>query len=792
MGFSQQVLSADDEVDQQITTAVLLFKTRQYQHALLVYNDIISKIMGYSLKELDVIRLRKYNLDIGEKTQENNQNLSQKDLKTSQNDRNQTNQKKSFSSSTHPKLGAVLDQRAATYEKLGKLQRALRDGETIIAFEPVSCKGYLRTGKTLGLLGRQQEAQRVFEKGIKTILRAVLQHGITVPERLFESLKDQCKPSGLQGELNKMIPLKRSLTEDGLKRELKSSTEEHQVQRNGRELNTLIKHKEDRLLKRDGLILKVLKRDDLMLKVLKRDDLMKRKRSSDPFITLPPDIIELVFHHFKLKFVLNCHLVCKRWYHILTNIPLLYLDRVHFKNSISQHEFLHGVKLIKRITERTFSQRIKSFKINSTINAAQLKRVLETVISEPNFSIGALDIYDRHFNFQVLLNRLAKYNWRLNNLQSLESLRCGINSSIRYENVLLNVFKNLKVLHVMVLLPEMSGTLKQLVPRSDKLFCRYREDPRKDYPNLEVLVLVNHAKLMRGEANVSVSGDTFNPYPVLLTKVFPNLRELTLVSFDFRNLLPQLGDFFLQTPHLRTVYFENNENFLLLELMQLLKNYNPPFTLNKLTFREKCPQISTGLTDFAVTDLPQLHGLRSLDVNGNTLTNNGLMQLLRIVNRHNHLRLLSFAASSFLRFRTDVFANRSQRNVLWLYDILTIVPGLTSLDIHELEVDHHTMLQFYKDIVKFGISRCALKVLDISFCQVGGIGLINLFNATPTNIKAISAGEPAFQLDRLVVDGVELNQSTLGLLLKYGFVADLRADDKRKRWREFGVNSLVM
>ncbi|KAL9017749.1 MAG: hypothetical protein Q9185_004906 [Variospora sp. 1 TL-2023] len=71
----------------------------------------------------------------------------------------------------------VLDNRAATYEKLGDLHAALKDGRRMITDHKTSCasaclnrpKGYLRTGKTLKLLGKPTTALGIYQYGLRNV-----------------------------------------------------------------------------------------------------------------------------------------------------------------------------------------------------------------------------------------------------------------------------------------------------------------------------------------------------------------------------------------------------------------------------------------------------------------------------------------------------------------------------------------------------------------------------------------------------------------------------------------------
>lgn len=84
----------------------------------------------------------------------------------------------------------ILDNRAATYEKLGDLQAALRDARRMISLKKTSCavsfqeernsritrvrysddsKAYLRTGKILQLLGEDRKALDIYEHGSRIL-----------------------------------------------------------------------------------------------------------------------------------------------------------------------------------------------------------------------------------------------------------------------------------------------------------------------------------------------------------------------------------------------------------------------------------------------------------------------------------------------------------------------------------------------------------------------------------------------------------------------------------------------
>ncbi|KAL8830921.1 MAG: hypothetical protein Q9170_005523 [Blastenia crenularia] len=63
----------------------------------------------------------------------------------------------------------ALDSRAATYEKLGDLQAALKDGRQMILEYKTSCAGYLRTGKVLQLLDKYRVAFDIYRYGLRNV-----------------------------------------------------------------------------------------------------------------------------------------------------------------------------------------------------------------------------------------------------------------------------------------------------------------------------------------------------------------------------------------------------------------------------------------------------------------------------------------------------------------------------------------------------------------------------------------------------------------------------------------------
>lgn len=731
------------QLDDKLQLAILYFRSGDYDKALRLYNDLYTNLTKLPMDIVRTIRTNEYNL----------------------------NSKPLVGPTIHPRLGSIIDQRAATYEKLGQHEMALKDGQMLILLEPISCKGYLRTGKLLLYFGKHVDAYKNFQRGLYIIDLAKRDHGIGVPEKLYQNLKSQYLELNRQlkqtreKSLECKAPVKRISTAPLLPQKRQSISQ----------LRASSSHSSSQSSSSQS------------------HSFSRGPKPSDPFVTLPLEIIEVIFQSLPFKNILSCHLVSKTWYQSLTRIPSLYTSRINFKSQVSLTEFTHGVKLIKKITQNSYSKQLKTFKVRAALNASHLHKILEIIISEPGFLLLSLDVMDSNLSFQLFLNKLCKFNWRLNNLASIEHFRCGINSSVRHHDVIFKIFKRLCSLSVVVIKPDMSGPYNDMIPVMDKRFRQLQSQSSVivPYETLESLTLVNHPLLNKGVAVVRVSDSTFQPYPIFMDHNFPNLKELTLVSFDFENRMPSLGEFLLKTSKLVVLTLENNHNLHLVDFLQLLKNYNPQFKLEKLVLREKFGTSATNLNQFISTDLAQLNGLKYLDISGCSLSIQGLLKLLKIANKTNQLTTLMLGNSKYLKFKTDSFQNPS---VVSLTDLIRCIPNLRSLYLNELELDNQTMKHFQQSIKTIG--SCKLQLLDISFCnKIEGIGLIDLFSAYPSNIKRMrkeGSEEQAFHLDKLIIDGIEINPSTLDMLKKYKFVKTILNDIYKKRWLQFGVNSFVI
>ncbi|KAI9758719.1 MAG: hypothetical protein M4579_002894 [Chaenotheca gracillima] len=64
---------------------------------------------------------------------------------------------------------SILDNRAAAHEKLGDFQAALRDGKRIIDQQKSEARGYLRVGKVLQLMEKEELARNIYQRGASNV-----------------------------------------------------------------------------------------------------------------------------------------------------------------------------------------------------------------------------------------------------------------------------------------------------------------------------------------------------------------------------------------------------------------------------------------------------------------------------------------------------------------------------------------------------------------------------------------------------------------------------------------------
>lgn len=720
----------EEIISDKIELAVLHFRAKNYFRSLSLYNEIVQTLAGFTSSE--TMKIRKFH------------GLSPKPV---------------VGILSHPKLATILDQRAATYEKLENDPKALKDAEKIVTIDPVNCKGYLRMGKLYLKAGKLVDAYKIYQRGVYIIEKAVEKHKIPVPEKLLKSLKEQYRDINrqLKDSKTKKKPPVESLT--------KSKSFSPGLQRRLDEMLPLKRTKS----------------------LPEQEPKRSRRTKEDPVSRFPREVVEIIFANVPIRSLLKCHLVCKEWYIELTSLPRLYRDQFVLKQQITAAEYFGGLKLMKKVLMFLHSKSIHGVRLSSTFNTTHLGRILENIVGDETLELRDLSIINRDFSFDLLLNKLDKCKWRLSTLAGISQLRLGFNSSVLYPKVLLKILPQLESLVIVTVDKIPNGTNTHLLPKNSDVFSSLILERVDEYKTLQSLSMINHPGLTKEHQKVRPSERTFNPAPPFIGTKFPSLTKLSIVTYDFADLEVDFGKFLGEVPLLTDLYLENNSELSFKSFLLVVRLNSPSFKLKKLTFREKTQPRACSLSEFEVEDFPCLYHLELLDLYGSSLSCRGLLKILTIANKEWNLSTLNIGNSSHVYFKNDKFTTGHE--VLNFSQVFLLVPGIKHLFLNELDLDNLSTKLLHQDLTKItGYDNCQLKKLDLSYCRhIDGIGLMNLVNASysqPPNAQIM-------RLEELHLDGLDINKETVNLLMKRELVKTIKYDPFKPKWRQYGVNSMV-
>lgn len=716
----------EDLLSAKIEVAVLKFKEKDFLEGLALYNDIVRGLLEKSPASISKAR-RFYD-------------LTPRPL---------------LGIPCHPKLLLVLDHRAATYEKLGNLPRALKDAQKAMALDPLDPKGYLRAAKVLLKEGKETDAYKVLQKGLYTIEKASEKHDISVSQTLFTALKSK------YSELNRKLKKKR--------------------------LNRDTPRPDESIKKAKSFAASGLQR--------KLDEMIPLPRSTlapvneytvvsdapdlDPLSRLPVDVIEQVFSYLPVRSLLRCHLVCKDWYSLLTSMPNLYNDIFSLRHRVTAPEYFGGLKLMKKVSQYLYLKSIFSVKLWSTYSDVHLARILENLVSDETLRLKKLEIVNREFSMQLLLNKLEKCKWSIGNLGMIEKLRMVVNRPLIYPHLLLHLYPRLTDLDIVVADELVETSYDPLTPTSSETFKSYNEalKHKNSLQSLTAFSYISHSKYI-DKRMVS--------QPKILLFQFPSLTRLTLVGVNFKNISQDFGRLISRCDNLDILYLENNLELPIRTLLRVLQLFQAGFKLKRLTLREEGELRHSSLNDVELDSLPCLSDLEHLDIYGSSLSSRGLLKLLTIANMGSHLSSLNVGRSKYVFFRRDQFV--FGHDVIDFAQVFQIVPHLHTLYLNEMDLDGLSMRLLHKDLATTcGYENIKLKKLDISFCQkIDGIGLMNLLNfssSQPSNPETL-------RLEELILDGLDIHKGSINLLINKEIVKTIKHDPLKTSWKQKGVNTL--
>lgn len=736
----------EEVIQDKLELASLHFKLKNYEKCVSLYSEIEGKLRNFS--PVEIARIRKF------------YNLSPKPI---------------VGLLIHPKLPTVLDCRAAAYEKLQRVELALKDAQKLRKMDPVNCKGYLRTGKLLLKADMVKEAYKCFQEGVYFVEKAKEKHELDISEKLLEQLKSQRR------KLNEYLKTQKDGEIAQKKAPSRKVDDDHPISSASIKLKSFSNGLQRRL---DEMV--PLKRSKSVSSVYVAK---KPKNDSDLVARLPREVIEFIFSFLPTRSLLNCHRVCKEWYATLTTMPSLYKNIFTLKHRVTSLEYFQGLKLLKKVSMFLYSKSVNSVKLWSTLNLINFTKIMESLVMDKTLRLKNLEIISQFLCYELLFKILDKCKWDFEALQTVENLRLGYSSSVPEIHTLFKVFPSLKSFELVIIDQKLRGNNKFLLPLDTTKTEEFISLARKKVvlEKLENLILVNHTGLTKEYQTVGSGSRTYTASPKFLDLQMPNLGKLTMVNFNFTNLEANFGRFLSVSSNLKEIYLENNEELDIKQFLSIVRLYEPKFMLEKLTLREKPRNSPYNMAELDAEGLGCISNLKLLDIYGSSLSNRGLLKLLATANKMMQLQSLNIGNSSFIHFKKDTFATGN--DILQFSQILQLVHGVQTLYLNEMDLDNLSMKLLHQDLVKqFGYANCPLKKLDISFChQIDGIGLMNLVNASYSQ----PGTNTSLKFDELVLDGLSLNKETLKLLQKRELVSTIKNDPMKLKWRQYGATSLV-
>lgn len=717
MDLQEEILSEKADL------AVLNFRAHNYEKAILLLSEIVRSMESFLRPLLRLVRLH--------------YGLSEAPV---------------VGSLIHPKLLGILDQRAASYEKVKKLKLAHKDVAHMLALDPTYCKAHLRLGKLYLKEGRDLDAYKAFQMGVFTIERAIKRLGIEVSPKLLGQLKQQ------YSDLNRTLKEK-----NRPKMQLHESLSSMEL--------TEIPQSAIAGLKRSGALQKSL---DEMLPLKRRRPAVKTASSPlDPFVCLPLELLARIFEFLPTSTVLRCHLVSRLWYSSLTSIPHLYTASFHLRARVTAQEYLSGAEFIRKLTQRS-SLRVRLLRLGSTKDYDHLDKILGHLFHNQYLNPERVEIVHKDFNFEVMLRKLEMKLLSSHGLSRTKYLRLGVNSFPYGADVLLAAFPNVEKVDVIGLEPRLRTVAAP--PRFSEMVLSTLV-PGDTFP-LKSLAISNNANVM------TASNDAWMvrapPVPVLPC---PNLEELRLVGFEITPNCDRVSACLARAHNLRTLYFEDCYIGSLFKFFELVQRIHGDSRLLKFTVRENMAGHSPTVVQW--DDLqPQLYScfthLQELDIYGCDITSKGLQKVLDITNINRTVHTVNLGRLSLMSFQNDT--NSFSRESLSFATFFRAVPHLKCLVLAELDLDDLSMRLMAADLTRVYGNDWYLEKLDLSFCtKISGVGLVSL----------VSSLKPQLRIGTLVMDGTNVNVDTLKYLRGKGLITEIQHDPYRLKWSNYGVNSYI-
>lgn len=639
----------------------------------------------------------------------------------------------------HPKYVRLLDNLAATYEKLGELSKALNYAEKMARIEPFNLKCYIRLGKVLQKQGNDREAYAAYKMGLKKSKEAYDQYSMEVPQKFIDTIQNQ-----------KNI-VKERLTRKDSNKTASSGNDASDSTRKRQYINPIEEH--NRLSKRK----KGLNKIPLAEISAPRLNLI---------CGLPTELIPLIFNEFSSKELMIVTLVCKSWQTRILAQPQLFQKFI--LNSCTLRQVLKFCDFICSLypssDDKSLRHSLEVVKYSSRTSAEEAKSV-ETLLSRlQNIHCEKLMLSIPSCTTAHLASFMASNVELCRSLKEL-SVIISLRADKPYEIDMLSRCENLKRLEVLI---ESSVVpIKKRISRTSSFI-----EPK--------LIPTWAEKLESFSLNCDQNKVKSFPF-ITLVSHFPanHLSRLCITGVTFSSDTNQF-DWLSNFKFLKEIWFENNKSAKLAALMHLLRDYPLSNLLEKLTFRE---DRITSKFDMEETSenyfyYHNLQNLRVLDVMGSSISGLGLARILSYL-RQNKIKKLNMGDCPYIKLQQ--FPCLNDTSVISPNDLLVAIPNLEELLVPQFGFLGDDTMKLFTEQVRYLEN---IKRVDLSLNpSITGVSIYEL-------LKALKERRTV-PLEHINLDGCpSVSHITVNMLKAQGLVKHVDCVYERVVWQRFGINSL--
>lgn len=639
----------------------------------------------------------------------------------------------------HPKYVRLLDNLAATYEKLGELSKALSYAEKIAHIEPFNLKCYIRLGKVLQKLGNDRDAYSAYKLGLKKAKEAYDQYSVEVPQKFIDAVQQQ------KNIIKERLGKQDSDTAASNGNDSSNPSQKRQY------INPIEEH--NRLSKRRKGMNKLLV-TEISVPTL------------DFICGLPTEILPLIFDRFTSKELMVMRLVCKSWQNRILAQPQLFqkfiLSSCTYRQVIKCCEFI--CSLYPSSGKKFLRHPLKVVKYSSRTSAEEVKSVEALLSRLQNFQCEKLMLSIPSCTTAHLANFMASNVELCRSLKEL-SVAISLRADKPYEIDMLSRCENLKRLEVLI--GSSVVPIKKRISRTSSFI-----EPK--------LIPTWAEKLESFSLNCDQNKVKSFPF-ITLVSHFPanNLSRLCITGVTFSSDTNQF-DWLSNFKFLREIWFENNKSAKLAALMHLLRDYPLSNLLEKLTFREDKITSKFDLEETSENYFyyHNLQNLRVLDVMGSSISGLGLTRILSYL-RQNKIKKLNIGDCAFIRLQQ--FPCQNDTSVISTNHLLVAIPNLEELQVPQLGfLDDDTLKHLTKQVRHLK----NIKRIDLSLnSSITGVSIYELLK----ELKEMRT----IPLDYINLDGCpSVSHITVNMLKAQGLVKHVDCVYERVLWQRFGINSL--